>query len=1749
MAEHPEPFPVIPGCTVESFAGRGGMGVVYRATRDDDGQAVAVKVLHAAGEEQRARLQREFRLLVRLEHPALVRMFDFGYLEDGRPFFVMEWVDGAPLASGDLRRDGALDPERFAALVYDISAALAFIHARHVLHGDLKPANIFHDGAAPRLMDFGLGVASSPDGPLADGRGTPDDTNGNDGPDGNNNPDGNNGRRRGLSGTIEYLAPERIRGEEPTPASDLYALGCVLFELLSGAPPFEGERAVDVLRAHLHEDIPTLNSDIPPTFAEWITLLLAKQPQRRFRGALELHAAAAAFLGRPPAVDAGEDAGMLRLLDIPMPQEAARVREARAQAAASTRMLLVEGPEGSGKTRFLREAAADMQIDGARVLRVSFHAGDGFLPMLRQLARLVSRDEHTTPLLAQLCTWFPGAIAGITPAPADGLQGDALRLRSRHAAVELLCLHSGVDALVADGLHLADSFTREFFSYLLNWAEANQHGGLFVLASIDPTANDGANTMIGAGSSNDRSSGQRSSGPAFDGVPRTERLRLPALNRQQVGEALRELLGGVSASFADVIARQSKGLPGRIEELLQFCHAEGILESTRHGWLVHERENLGNVFPSTLPEFYARAIARCDDAARLVLAAVCATPVPAGLDALASVTGLPDPDLRAAASDLLRAELLEGDPWALRPAHDAVREAMRQAAEADGSDTASQRLHDAWYAWHAAAPPPVDGEAVLAMHALRCTDPDRALGHLLAAAEDRQRRFDYSGAEEMLRAALPRIPASDHDGRFAVLEGIGRMCNILGRRESEEVALEEMLLLAAQSNSTPRLAAVYRGQTEHYISVAEYDRARRSAEKALGYYGETGDVLGQGWCHQKIGFAEYRTRPGEQVLAFYEKARALYGGADAAREEAGILIDIGLVHYSVLENPERAIECFAEARALYEAAGDRRGLTRAYGNMGAQYYALGRYEEALEFHGRANALAVATGDRRLVATSCGALGQCEIALCRYSPALLHLQEELRIAREIGDQYLQEMCQENLGELYMTLGAFDQAIAAYGSAQSFAEASGNTAGLAAGHIDIAGCLIEKRDYDGAQKLLKKAGTLLEEAQDVNIGAMLAYRTGMLYLRRGEGEDHARAFEEFSRLGDLADRHGFDSFRILARSYAGLAQLQLGRAAVALELSSDALRLIEETGAVYGGTHDLLYNHALILRANRDAAGANEHITRAHDALMRSAESIADAGLARSYLDFVPVNAEIVREFARTHRGDSPQALTAVREQNLRTLYAVASKINSVLDLDQLLDTIMDSALESMNGERGLIFLIENEQLALKVSRNVEKETIRDATEISLSILRDVLHAGKPIIVSDTSANEEFRRRESVVNFNIHSLICVPMKSRDTVIGTVYVDSRSDALAAMSFSDIDAEFLEAFANLATMAIENARLHEALKKENLYLRREVRQRFAFENIVGDTAPMKTLYAETQAAIQSEGSVLIYGESGTGKELIAKAIHYNGARSGNRFVAVDCGALPDTLLESELFGYKRGAFTGAVADKPGLFEEAHNGTLFLDEISNTSLAFQAKLLRVLQEGEFRRVGETKTRFANVRVICATNKVLQEEIEAGRFRQDLFYRLNVIPITAPPLRDRKGDLPLLVDHFITRYNARHSSPVRGASADLIAYLQQLPWNGNVRELENLVNRMIAQSQEEMLTTRMLPPDYVQQQKSPADPERGEFELSLKAPRRLQTMQDMEKEHIAFVLKHTDGNKTEAAKILGLKRTTLVEKMKKLGMM
>ncbi len=271
-----------------------------------------------------------------------------------------------------------------------------------------------------------------------------------------------------------------------------------------------------------------------------------------------------------------------------------------------------------------------------------------------------------------------------------------------------------------------------------------------------------------------------------------------------------------------------------------------------------------------------------------------------------------------------------------------------------------------------------------------------------------------------------------------------------------------------------------------------------------------------------------------------------------------------------------------------------------------------------------------------------------------------------------------------------------------------------------------------------------------------------------------------------------------------------------------------------------------------------------------------------------------------------------------------------------------------------------------------------------------------------------------------------------------------------------------------------VHNAVERKELEDENLHLRTALEEKFTFANIIGRSPRMQEIFSIVQRIAKTNSTVLISGESGTGKELIARAIHYNSGRRG-KFVSINCGALPETLLESELFGHERGAFTGAIREKRGLFHEADRGTIFLDEIGETSTAMQIKLLRVLQDRVVRRVGSNSETTVDVRVIAATNRDLAESIKAGTFREDLFYRINVIPIELPSLRQRKEDIPILLDHFIAKFADGAGVPHKKISADAVRAIEKYHWPGNVRELENVVERMIALEPSEVLTTKSLP--------------------------------------------------------------------------
>ena len=469
--------------------------------------------------------------------------------------------------------------------------------------------------------------------------------------------------------------------------------------------------------------------------------------------------------------------------------------------------------------------------------------------------------------------------------------------------------------------------------------------------------------------------------------------------------------------------------------------------------------------------------------------------------------------------------------------------------------------------------------------------------------------------------------------------------------------------------------------------------------------------------------------------------------------------------------------------------------------------------------------------------------------------------------------------------------------------------------------------------------------------------------------------------------------------------------------------------------------------------------------------------------------------------------------ALERDTYEALTRISQQINTITEIDELLENIMDIAVETLAAERGFLVLLGIEgALNVRVARNITRDQASDLTALSTSIVRQVIDERNPVLTVNAQEDPRFSGAQSIIIQNIQSVACVPFHIKGKTLGAIYLDSR---LNRHRFTQKSVHFLSAFANSAAIAIENAQLMSQLREENIQLRQEVQERYRFSEIVGNSPAMQEVFDLLGKIVNSDISVLLEGESGTGKELVAKALHYNGPRRSKQFVAQFCGNLSESLLESELFGHRKGSFTGAIRDKKGMFEVADGGTFFLDEIADIPPLIQAKLLRVLQDGEMRRVGDTETRHVDVRIISATNRSLEKQVEGGLFREDLFYRLNVITIKMPPLRDRKGDSQILVQHFLDKFAARTGIPPKKITQAAMKALENYAWPGNVRELENTLERAVVLSQERPITLESL-----------IIPKARELAGGRK------TLKEHEKEVVMRTLEESGGNKTKTAEAL-----------------
>ncbi len=621
------------------------------------------------------------------------------------------------------------------------------------------------------------------------------------------------------------------------------------------------------------------------------------------------------------------------------------------------------------------------------------------------------------------------------------------------------------------------------------------------------------------------------------------------------------------------------------------------------------------------------------------------------------------------------------------------------------------------------------------------------------------------------------------------------------------------------------------------------------------------------------------------------------------------------------------------------------------------------------------------------------------------------------------------------------------------------------------------------------------------------------------------------------------------------------IRLGRAAGNDFVLPDELVSSEHARIVYGGDRWLLRdlrstNGTAVLRGEGrialDDANGREIALEAGDVLElgagdRVVRLAVTFGEESSYRD--------ARVLAMRRIDDLEPVQSAVEKDGsrLRALYDVQKRVGGAQDMSDVLVAVCDGAFTLLPGATHVtVVLREDEEgtpsyVPIVTRVRGQQGPATQPIPVTRSVFRKVVSERAAVIAAD--APREVAQTESLMGAQIRSVLGVPLWRGEEILGVLQIDNRESAGV---FTSGDLDVCAVLAHHASLAVANARLvqrlraaEEKLKKENTFLKgREESRRVGKgeQEIVGSSPAMRALFEQLGKVVDTRVTVLIEGETGVGKELIAAAVHYRSRRRTQLFVSQNCAAMPENLLESELFGHKKGSFTGAHEDKKGLFEIADGGTLFLDEVTEMPLSLQSKLLRALQEGEIRPIGSTTEKRVNVRIVAATNRNIEKEVAQGRFREDLYYRLKVFPIRVPPLRERRDDIPLIARHFLERYSTELGKPASGYSQQAMELLQAYDWPGNVRELQNEVQRLVIQIEPGGFVTPDLLSPRIRQIEGVVDkvkPNKGTLK---------EMMDQLERWLLIEALREHDNNKTAAAKALGITREGLHKKLRAFGL-
>jgi len=1515
--------------------------------------------------------------------------------------------------------------------------------------------------------------------------------------------------RTGGAGTPAFMAPELLRGGAPSVASDIYALGATLWSLFADGPPF-AERGDRGLAARLEGELPVVPKGASEVASKALGIALralVADPLERLSTAEELLAA----LGESADVGEGFVAPRPRGHEDVLAQLDARVTARTSGQAGDQSMLLIHAPLGGGKSTLLRELKWRLQVRGIEVLAIDAGHGRAVEPamsLLSLLRMVLGEDAPDTQ---------PSTDVEISEAVGESLG----RLAERGPLVLLVDDLDRAEALLGRSLRLG--------------VHAEDAGKLAFVA-----------TATDSGAVGVREAGAR------------HVVSVPPLSQEDVGALCHAALGAVDSSVVKALAERTKGVPGAlVDALAELSGRDAAVTAS----------DVAELPASEAGEASARArLGAVSDAGRSILELLSAADVAlpdevigaaAEVDALAleevELAGLITRDggsfalfdhaLRAVLLDDLSAEEARARGKAALDASGELPIDVRAhlaVAAGDGAalvelaEPAATTLADAGAAMAALGlldevDPRLEGEARRRVRLERSR-----LAHLLGRYPEASStardvlRDEGASAEERARAGIAAGRASISAGEFE------RALDMLGR--------------VPEDAPGDLLAAAMREAAKAHLRLGDYDEVIRAADAGLSHSGSEDPVRVE--LLTSAGMASSYRGDRDAARGRYAEALSLARAIGSSRDEANVMTYMAIDRHRAGDH-HAAKQLYEESLGIARELGDVGSMATFALNLGAVSYDLGLPGKAAESYESAARLARRAGKASTEVMARINLAQLHLYLGLYERARTGTDSALHDAQDAGMKAAAANAVAILGDISARTGDVETALVRYDDAIARYRGLGHRREVAEGLLDSAEALLDRAgpaDTSAAVSRLAEARTLVEEDSLSEFGPRLA-----LLLARGLGDtgDVDGAVADLEALLEKVREAGQRELQWSVLAAIGKLNAIRGADFVARRQDQEAMEVLE----------------SIATKLPRDLREAFWHDPRRREVRRRAGANATTNQTGRP-----------MASLEGTFHGVGIEARTA-------RLLELIKRLASEHDTGRLLERITDSAVELAGAERGFVLLVGADgALEARTVRDRRSSEVDPHVAFSQSIAEAVLIDGEPIITIDARDDHRLSEYMSVHKLMLKSVACLPLRGRSGTIGVLYLEHR---MRRGRFDEADVDHLFAFADQAAIAIENARLiaeietkREALEEANQELARakaeiervlvartaelevakrevesaraELRGSYERHGIVGASEAMRRVFAVVDRVRDASISIVIHGESGTGKELVARAIHYGGPRHKNPFVAVNCAAIPEALLESELFGHVKGAFTGADRDRRGVVSQANCGTLFLDEVGDMPPKMQVDLLRVLQEKKIRPVGGDADEDVDVRVIAASNKSLKDLVAKGEFREDLFYRLNVVELRLPPLRDRPTDIPLLAEHFLSKFAKRDGVAPKRITRDALKRVAEHGLPGNVRQLEHvllnawvMVEGDVIEAEDLALDDGVSATDQIAQSRGRLAVEAADEHAERKPPpQSFDDFQKDEKQRILEALEANNWNRVRAAKALDIPRRTFYRRLK-----